>query len=322
MENIENNLELIKKLEQLESKFNLTGQNLLDNLEGLLQKNYLKYWDYIHLDTLLSLQNPKTDFPDEMIFIMYHQITELYFKLILWEIDQIGKQENQVSTFFLNKISRINRYIEHLTHSFSIMTDGMDVQQFRQFRMALLPASGFQSMQFRKIEVCSTDFVNLINKDFQNELTKKARVEEVYPFLYWKNGATEEDTGKETITSLHFQEKYTEELTKVANEYREKNIWQCYLKLPKNDQDRNLPLIIKELRKFDILMNVDWRLAHYKSAIRYLKQGRKAVNATGGTNWQQYLPPRFQKTYFFPELLSEEEKQDWGKRWILTQLDE
>ena len=58
----------------------------------------MSYWDYIHLDTLLTLQTPKTDFPDENIFIIYHQITELYFKLIINELEQIsnnGKKLNQ-----------------------------------------------------------------------------------------------------------------------------------------------------------------------------------------------------------------------------------
>jgi len=55
----------------------------LNNLDGLLMANYLPYWDYTHVDTLLTLQNPKTDFPDEVIFIIYHQVTELYFKLCL-----------------------------------------------------------------------------------------------------------------------------------------------------------------------------------------------------------------------------------------------
>ena len=58
--------------------------------DGLLLSNYLTYWDYTHVETLLTLQNPKTDFPDEVIFIIYHQITELYFKLSLHELEQIG----------------------------------------------------------------------------------------------------------------------------------------------------------------------------------------------------------------------------------------
>ena len=70
------------QLKDLSDKYAAMGQDLSSYLDGLLYKDYLTYWDYIHLDTLLSLQNPKTAFPDEKIFILYHQITELYFKLI------------------------------------------------------------------------------------------------------------------------------------------------------------------------------------------------------------------------------------------------
>lgn len=67
------------KLAQLGQKFAATGQDMASYLEGLLQADYLTYWDYIQLETLLSLQNPKTAYPDELIFVTYHQITELYF---------------------------------------------------------------------------------------------------------------------------------------------------------------------------------------------------------------------------------------------------
>ena len=66
--------------------------------------DYLKYWDYINLDSLLGLQQPKTGFPDEMIFIIYHQITELYFKLSLWEMQQIHEGEHPNAEFFFNRI--------------------------------------------------------------------------------------------------------------------------------------------------------------------------------------------------------------------------
>src|SRR6478609_9037043 len=84
------NPQLQDKLRQLEDKYAAMGQDMPSYLDGLLYADYLTYWDYIHLDTLLSLQNPKTAFPDERVFIMYHQITELYFRLILWEIEQIA----------------------------------------------------------------------------------------------------------------------------------------------------------------------------------------------------------------------------------------
>ena len=78
------------KIKMLEDKYAQMGQDIDGYLDGLLISNYLTYWDYIQVDTLLTLQHPKTDFPDETIFIMYHQITELYFKLVLHELNQIA----------------------------------------------------------------------------------------------------------------------------------------------------------------------------------------------------------------------------------------
>ena len=75
--------DVLKQLEQLEKKYKAIGQDLPSYLDGLLYSNPLDYWDYIQVETLLSLQRPRTDFPDELIFIIYHQITELYFKLTL-----------------------------------------------------------------------------------------------------------------------------------------------------------------------------------------------------------------------------------------------
>jgi tryptophan 2,3-dioxygenase len=57
-------------------------------------------------------------------------------------------------------------------------------------------------------------------------------------------------------------------------------------------------------------------LVHYKTAVRYLAKDNNDVAATGGTNWQKYLPPRFQKRIFFPELWTDKEKEEWGKTWV------
>jgi tryptophan 2,3-dioxygenase len=166
-------------LQRLEEKFKSIGQNPSTHVEGLIWAKPITYWDYIQVDTLLTLQNPKTDYPDEKIFIVYHQITELYFNLALHEYEQIAhngknilsngkdagwKNEMEID-FFIERLNRISRYFESLTKSFEIMVDGMDQQQFLRYRLALLPASGFQSAQYRLIEICSTDFVNLIDKE-------------------------------------------------------------------------------------------------------------------------------------------------------------
>ena len=73
---MKNKERLESQILKLEEKYKDSGQDLSSYLDGLLYQRYLTYWDYIHLDTLLSLQVPRTHFPDEEIFIMYHQITK------------------------------------------------------------------------------------------------------------------------------------------------------------------------------------------------------------------------------------------------------
>ncbi|MEO0404870.1 MAG: tryptophan 2,3-dioxygenase, partial [Bacteroidota bacterium] len=51
-----------------------------------------------------------------------------------------------------------------------------------------------------------------------------------------------------------------------------------------------------------------------------LQKDPKDIEATGGTNWQKYLPPRFQKRIFFPELLTKEEIDEWGKGWVMKEV--
>lgn len=310
--------EILEKLRQLEEKYAAMGQDLASYLDGLLYADFLTYWEYIHLDTLLSLQNPKTGFPDENIFIMYHQITELYFKLCLHEYKQIAEQTTNEEDFILKKIKRINTYFHALINSFEIMVEGMEQQQFLKFRMSLLPASGFQSAQYRKIEICSTEMKELADKEIKakyhsGEITTPD-IRQLYQNIYWKKGATELASGKKTLTLVQFEKKYSEELVQLAEEFREKNLYSIYKSLP-GDSVIN-PDLINELKQLDVNININWPLSHYKSAVRYLQRDPVDIAATGGTNWQKYLPPRFQKRIFFPEIWTTEEIENWGKTWV------
>ncbi len=320
--------EIQQKLDKLEEKYNLMGQSTESYLEGLLYANPLGYWDYIMTDTLLSLQHPRTDFPDELIFIMYHQITELYFKLSLSELEQIANNGKSISstgqdlgwnekldvTLFTDRLRRVNAYFEALTKSFDIMIKGMEPEQFLKFRMALLPASGFQSAQYRMIEICSTDMINIVSLNKRDEL-KGCDLEKQFEFIYWKEGATELESGKKTLTLIQFEQKYSAKLLSLAREYKGKNIWQKFRLL--EDEGLVTDELRKEMRQLDVNVNINWPLVHYKSAVRYLtKDDNDDTPATGGTNWQKYLPPRFQKRIFYPTLWSEEEKENWGKSWV------
>lgn len=309
--------EIKERIEKLQEKYASMGQDMVSYLDGLLYADFLTYWDYIHLDTLLSLQNPKTSFPDEEIFIIYHQITELYFKLSLHECKQIAEHPELSTEFFSQRVKRINSYFEALTNSFEIMVQGMEKEQFLKFRMSLLPASGFQSGQYRMIEIYATDFIRLVDKAKREELAK-ADLQTQYEQIYWKYGATELSTGQKTLTLKQFEQKYSKTFLELAQFCRDKNFRYLFNQLKAKGADTSL--LEDELRQLDVNVNVNWPLSHYKSAVRYLNREPEEIKATGGTNWQKYLPPRFQKRIFYPELWTAEELENWGKNWVLSVL--
>jgi tryptophan 2,3-dioxygenase len=304
---------LVEQLKKLQAKYDVMGQDLSSYLDGLLYSDYLTYWDYIHLDTLLSLQTPKTSFRDEKVFIIYHQITELYFNLILWEIEQIAHHESITESFFIDRLRRINRYFQQLRDSFSIMVEGMEKEQFLKFRMSLLPSSGFQSAQYRQIEISCTDMINLVSASEREALTEYSDIDLQMEKLYWRSGATELATGKRTLTLQQFEEKYMPAFKATGMKYRDRNLRKVFLK-----HFQQSDAVIQNLRELDTLANVLWPLAHLKAAGHYLQKHTREIKATGGTNWQKYLPPRFQKRIFFPELWSKAEGEEWGKSWVKT----
>lgn len=305
--------EIIDKINLLQEKFKSSGQDLSSYLEGLLYADYLTYWDYINLDTLLSLQQPKTSFKDEKIFIIYHQITELYFKLIIWELEQIAEQNPIRLDFFKDRLGRVIMYFDQLISSFAVMWKGMEREQFLKFRMSLLPSSGFQSAQYRMIEIMCTEIQNLVNlkerEDYKDiNLTS---IDSLFDLLYWQFGATELATGEKTLTLKNFEKKYGKELKRLIADFRKKNLWRQYHSCLEKDEE-----LTELLKTLDVKANVFWPLAHYKSAVRYLQKDAIEIAATGGTNWQKYLPPRFQKVVFYPELWTEEEIAQWGRSWV------
>jgi len=306
--------EIAERIDKLEEKFKNSGQDMGSYLDGLLYDRYLSYWDYISVDTLLSLQNTRTHFPDEMIFITYHQITELYFKLIIHEQKQIIESNTLTTAFFTEKLSRMNRYFRILIDSFDVMIKGMEREQFLKFRMALLPASGFQSAQFRMIELYATPLENLIDFNLRDKFSAKNSSEELFDNMYWKKGGIDLETGEKTLTLKQFEKRYTPRFLRIAKGVYGNTIYQRYQAMSEVDrQDKDL---IQALRHFDVNVNINWLLMHMGAAYRYLSKKDETVKATGGTNWKKFLPPSFQRISFFPELWSEEELSDWGKQWV------
>jgi tryptophan 2,3-dioxygenase len=117
----------------------------------------LTYEGYLEIGKLLSIQNPqsKPADRDELLFIVVHQVHELWFKLILHELDQakdaMGKDLARRATQHIRRVVEIQRATLDAIH----ILETMSSSDFLRFRDHLNPASGFQSGQFRELEfVC------------------------------------------------------------------------------------------------------------------------------------------------------------------------
>jgi len=306
MSDIQNDL-----LKRIEEKFTSINQNPNTHLEGLVWANPITYWDYILPDALLNLQIQRTTLPDEMVFIMYHQINELLFKMVLWEVDQVCENEQLEAAFFSEKLRRISRYFDMLSSSFSIMGDGMEIAQYMKFRNTLTPASGFQSAQYRLIEFSSTELINLIDNRFRSSIDRNTTYEHAYNHLYWQAAGKDHATGKKNTLITLFEKRYKSEFLEKMEYYNTRNLWTKFKSLPDNvKEDAQL---IAAMRHYDKTVNVTWVMAHYHAAEKYLESSGKKVEATGGSDWKKYMHPRYQRRIFFPELWSEAELTSWGE---------
>ncbi|OCB77308.1 tryptophan 2,3-dioxygenase family protein [Flavobacterium crassostreae] len=298
-------------LKEIELKYDAINQSTTTQLEGLLWAKPINYWDYIQTDALLSLQTQRTVLPDEMVFILYHQVNELIFKMILWEIQQIGEAQNIRAAFFTERLMRISRYFDMLTTSFVIMEEGMDVTQYMKFRNTLTPASGFQSAQYRLIEFSSTNLINLIDYRFREKMDPNPSCEDAFEHLYWQAAGKNYQTGEKSFLLQEFERKYKHVFLRHMEQYKSMNIWQKYQQLPKSDQ--NNPELIQAMRHLDHTVNIKWVMQHLNVAIKYIENsGQGDGEATGGSDWKKYMHPKYQRRIFFPELWSTEELKNWG----------
>ncbi|TMD85281.1 MAG: tryptophan 2,3-dioxygenase, partial [Chloroflexi bacterium] len=115
----------------------------------------LSYGSYLHLSELLGLQGGLTEAHDELLFIVVHQVYELWFKVLIHELEAvraaIETDDLHAARHFLSRV----KVIEALLVEQVGVLETMAPQDFLTFRSELAPASGFQSAQFREIEFLS-----------------------------------------------------------------------------------------------------------------------------------------------------------------------
>ena len=294
-------------LKQLEDKYKALGEKPEIYLKGLLHSKPLNYWDYIEVDTLLSLQKPRTSFKDETVFIIYHQITELTLKLMIHEIQQlVDLNDFSSELIFIDKIKRLERYTDMLITSFDVMTEGLNHDEYNQFRLSLTPASGFQSAQFRYLEIMCTPLLNLVNEEDKKNLKASPSIDEIFNNIYWRNAGYNRKTGKTTYTLKIFEDKYLSEFTNLAQQMKGRTLWEQYLKFKKPSEKLKL-----RMKDFDHQFNVQWPMLHLKTASKYLQKKGETKKATGNSEWKKYLHPKFQQRQFFPGLWKNDDILSW-----------
>ena len=112
----------------------------------------MSYSDYLQLDGVLSQQNTLSDAHDEMLFIIQHQTSELWMKLVIHELAAARSAllANDTATMF-KMLARVSRIFEQLNNAWDVLRT-MTPADYTRFREALGPSSGFQSWQYRMIE--------------------------------------------------------------------------------------------------------------------------------------------------------------------------
>lgn len=115
-------------------------------------QNVMSYGDYLGLDPILTAQHPQTSDPNELLFIIQHQTSELWMKLMLHELRRAvdAIRDDQLGAGF-KMLARVSRIFEQLVHAWDVLTT-LTPSEYSAIRKGLGASSGFQSWQYRIIE--------------------------------------------------------------------------------------------------------------------------------------------------------------------------
>ncbi|SER26261.1 tryptophan 2,3-dioxygenase [Piscibacillus halophilus] len=255
-------------------------------------KERMTYGDYLDLDKILNAQNRLSGHHDEMLFIVIHQVSELWLKLTLHEIHaatEAIQSENYDGAFkMLARVSKIQSQIIQAWDVLATMTPA----EYLEFREHLGQASGFQSYQYRLVEFALGYKTPHVLKIYEKDPELDARLKEAYesPGLY--------DVAIQALAKAGFEidsEVLERDLTKTyeANE----SVEQAWIEVYRHvDQYWDLYELAEKLVDIEDWMQ-QWRFRHMKTVERII--GHKV--GTGGSSGVGYLK-KVLDHYFFPEL--------------------
>ena len=268
-----------------------------DHLEEDIQLHFNKemsYGDYLHLDQLLSSQHQLSDHHDELLFIIIHQTSELWMKLILHELNAAITciQQNDLEPSF-KMLARVSRIQLQLIQSWDVLST-LTPADYIQFRQRLGQSSGFQSYQNRLIEFAHGD------KKAQTLAVYKHQPE-LYPLMIQSLNKPSIYDAAIFSLSAHGLAVDDKRLNRDWSQNYEWNasVEEAWLKVYRNtNQYWDLYELAEKLVDIGNQHQL-WRFNHMKTVERII--GHKT--GTGGSSGVTYLKKVLDQQ-FFPELLS------------------
>ena len=254
----------------------------------------LTYGGYLRVRDLIGLQQLRSDPAqhDETLFIIIHQVYELWFKQLLHELDTIIEKLNSDEMLMAHRLLRRCIEIERLLVNQVGVLETMTPTDFLAFRDHLRPASGFQSFQFREIEYVTglkdARFLKGYEADSEEhqQLVKRLAQPSVLDAFYGLLRRRGFDMPAD-------EEGATDDRGSAAHERRVRELLRIY-----EDQQNyyTLFLLAESLIEFDEMFAM-WRLRHVKMVERMI--GTRS--GTGGSEGAAYLRKTVERK-FFPEL--------------------
>jgi len=163
-----------------------TEQIVAEEKAQLDFSNNMSYGDYLHIDTILNAQHPLSPAHDEMLFIVQHQTSELWMKLMLHELHGAVRNiaTDQMAPAF-KMLARVSKIMEQLVHAWDVLAT-MTPPEYSAIRPYLGQSSGFQSYQYRCIEFAMGNKNAAMLKPHAHSAERLAMVQAAYeaPSLY------------------------------------------------------------------------------------------------------------------------------------------
>ena len=252
----------------------------------------MSYGDYLHLDEILNAQHPLSPAHDEMLFIVQHQTSELWMKLMLHELRAATRciAEEKLADAF-KMLARVSRIMEQLVSAWTVLST-MTPPEYTAMRPYLANSSGFQSAQYRCIEFALGNKNAAMLKPHAHHADRLAQVQAAYeaPSLYDEALRLLARRGL-PVPASHVERDWTQPYVESAEV---EQAWLVVYRDPKHHWD--LYQLGEELTDLEDAFRL-WRFRHVTTVERVIGFKR----GTGGTGGVSYLR-KMLDVVLFPEI--------------------